>query len=125
MHLRWLFGHSIPFVHSNCMGGYLTGRYLYQQLPFAGLTGCTLMGKQLTILATEMRFRIFPGFYLSGIINYALDAPWWTDTDKSCNAWGIGTGLIYNTSIGPLSLYGDWSNIRHGMGAYFSFGYNF
>jgi hypothetical protein len=125
MQLRWLFGHTIPFVHSNYMGGYLTGRYLYQQLPFAGLTGCTPMGEQLTILATEIRYRIYSGIYLSGIANYAFDTYWGTSTNARGNVWGIGAGVIYNTSIGPLSLYGDWSNIRKSLGAYFSFGYNF
>lgn len=122
---RWLFGDAIPLVYANAMGGYLPGRYMRQQVPFVGLTGSEFMDRYLTIFRLDLRHRLLPDVYLTGTVNYAHSTDHLADTLNGQDVWGIGLQLSYDTTIGPLSLCGHWSDKHHRFGAYFSFGFEF
>lgn len=122
---RSLWGDAIPIVYGNAMGGYLPGRYLRQQLPFVGLTGCDFMERHLAILRMELRQRLLPDLYLSGIVNYAYGADRLSHVRDGQGVWGIGLQLSYDTAIGPLSLCAHWNDRYHRFGAYLSFGFEF
>lgn len=124
-YVRMLLGDGVPFVYGNSMGGYLMGRYMRQQIPFVGLTGCEFMERQLTVLRMEVRHQLVPDIYLTAIANYAYSTDSLRDTFGGRSVWGLGLGMVYNTTAGPLSLYGHWSDKYHRFGAYFSFGYEF
>ncbi len=122
---RSLWGDAIPIVYANAMGGYLPGRYLRQQLPFVGLTGCDFMGHHIAILRMELRQRLFPDAYLFGIVNYAYGADRLSSIHDSQGTWGIGLQFTYATPIGPLALCTHWNDRYHRFGAYCSFGFEF
>lgn len=122
---RSLWGDAIPIVYGNAMGGYLPGRYLRQQLPFVGLTGCDFMERHLAILRMELRQRLLPDLYLSGIVNYAYGADRLSHVRDGQGVWGIGLQFSYATAIGPLSLCTHWNDSYHRFGAYCSFGFEF
>lgn len=124
-YLRMLFGDTVPLIYGNSIGGYLPGRYMRQQIPFVGFTGCEFMERHLAVLQLELRQQLAPDLYLSGIANYAYSTDALEVVSKGNGMWGVGTGLIYNTTIGPLSLYGHWNDMRNNFGAYFSIGYEF
>lgn len=124
-YVRLLFGESVPFVYGNNIGGYLAGRYTRQQIPFVGLTGCEFTERQLAVLRVELRQQLTSDLYLSGIVNYAHCSNELSQAFEGHGIWGFGGGLIYNTTIGPFSLYGHWNDMHHRFGAYFSFGYEF
>lgn len=124
-YIRFLSGKQIPFVYGNSIGGYLTGRYMRQQIPFVGITGNEFMERRLAVAKIELRQRIMADVYLSGIANYAFGSDRWESTAPGRDIWGFGAGLVYDTTVGPVSLYGHWNDLHHQFGAYFSFGYNF
>lgn len=124
-YMRLLFGESVPFVYGNNIGGYLAGRYTHQQIPFVGITGCEFTERQLAVLRVELRQQLSSDLYLSGIANYAYCRNNLSRTLGGDGVWGFGGGLIYNTTVGPFSLYGHWNDMHHRFGAYFSFGYEF
>lgn len=124
-YLRLLFGDGIPFAYGNTVGGYLAGRYMRQQIPFVGLTGCEFMQRQLAVLRLDLRQQLAPDLYLTAIANYAHSADNLSQTHDWYGIWGFGGGLIYDTTVGPFSLYAHWNDMHHRFGAYFSFGYEF
>ena len=125
LHLRWLFGDDIPLVYGNSLGGYLPGRYLRQQLPFAGFVGCEFTACYLTVLGLELRQQLLSDVYLSAIANYAHGANQLSKMFGVKGMWGLALGLTYNTTIGPLSFNGYWNDRYHRLGAYVSLGYDF
>lgn len=124
-YVRLLFGESVPFVYGNNIGGYLAGRYTRQQIPFVGLTGCEFTERQLAVLRVDLRQQLTSDLYLSGIVNYAHCSDELSQAFEGHGIWGFGGGLVYNTTVGPFSLYAHWNDMHHRFGAYFSFGYEF
>lgn len=125
LYVRSLLGEDIPLVYANAMGGYLPGRYMRQQVPFVGIMGVEFMERHLALLRMELRQRLMPDTYLSAIVNYAYSADAFSSSAASQSAWGLGLALSYDTTVGPLSLCGHWSDLHHRFGAYFSFGFEF
>ena len=125
IHARSLYGENIPLTYSNAIGGYLAGRHLRQQTPFAGLTGCELMKEHLTIVYLGLRQKICPDIYLTAITNYAYNTDSLSNLQSGQGLWGIGLQLSYDTTLGPISICGHWNDRYHHLGAYFSFGYEF
>lgn len=124
LYARHLVGGDVPLIYSNAMGGYLPHRYLRQQLPFVGFTGCELMERHLILYRIDLRQRLFSDFYVSGIVNCAYSTSSLSTDPSGQKLWGLGLQLTYDTTIGPLSLCTHWSDIYH-LGAYFSFGFEF
>ena len=124
-YMRCLLGDDIPFVYGNSIGGYLPGRYMRQQEPFVGLLGCEFMRKGLALLRLEVRQTLVPDLYLSATANYAYSSDHLGKATDAYTIWGLGVGLTYNTTVGPLMLGGHWNDRHHRFGAYFSFGYEF
>lgn len=125
LYIRHLIGESIPLIYSNAMGGYLPHRYLRQQAPFVGFVGSEFMERHLTILRFEMRQRLWPDIYASGIINYAYSSDRLTHPTEKQDIWGLGIQLAYDTTLGPLALCAHWSDLYHQFGLYFSLGFEF
>lgn len=125
VYLRYLLGDAIPFVFGNSVGGYLPGRYLRQQVPFVGFVGCEFVQQYLTVVGMELRQQLIPDVYLSVVGNYAHSTDRLSYAFRTKGMWGVALGLACNTTIGPLALYGHWSDYDHRLGAYLTFGYNF
>ena len=125
LYVRHLMGKSIPLIYSNAMGGYLPHRYLRQQIPFVGIVGSEFMERHLTIMRFELRQRLLPDIYASGIINYAYSSNHLLHPTKQQDIWGIGIQLAYDTTIGPLALCAHWSDLYHQFGLYFALGFEF
>lgn len=123
--VRSLLGEDIPLAYANVMGGYLPGRYMRQQVPFVGIMGVEFMERHLALLRMELRQRLMSDTYLSAIANYAYSTDAFSPSAASQSAWGLGLALSYDTTVGPLSLCGHWSDLHHRFGAYFSFGFEF
>ena len=121
---RHLVGRDIPLIYSNAMGGYLPRRYLRQQLPFVGFTGCELMERHLTLYRIDLRQRLFSDFYVSGIVNCACSTSSLSMDPIGQWVWGFGLQMAYDTTIGPLMLCAHWSD-RYHLGAYFGIGFEF
>lgn len=125
LYTRHLIGRHIPLIYSNAMGGYLPHRYLRQQFPFVGFVGSEFMESNLSISRLELRQRLFPDIYASGIVNYAYSTDNLLDYSSGKGIWGVALQVAYDTTIGPLALCAHWSDLYHRIGLYFSFGFEF
>ena len=124
LYVRNLFGEGVPSVYANAIGGRLPHRYLRQQFPFFGFTGCKFVNPHLVLPGIGFRHRLFSDVYAMGFVNYAYSAET-LSVSRGQGIWGIGLQMSYNTTIGPLSLCTHWNDLYHRFGAYFSFGFDF
>jgi hypothetical protein len=125
LHARSLFGKDIPTIYTNAMGGYLPQHYLPHQVPFIGFVGCEFMNSHLIIPRIGLRQSVLTDVYITSYANYAYSVDGPSNNYSSEGVWGVGAQLSYDTSIGPLSLFVQWNDVYHKLGAYFSFGYEF
>ncbi len=126
VNFRFLFGHDIPLVYANSMGGSLAGRYMDQQIPFIGINNMTIMHNILTVFRTDFRFRLAKNHYMKGILNYARDSDRLDKSYLEGLGWfGAGVEYSYDAFFGPVTANVHWSNITNSAGLYFSIGYNF
>lgn len=126
LNMRYLFGSSgVPIIYSNFVGGMIDGRYMDQQVAFAGTTKLLPMGNVLNVVNSDFRFRLVKNHYLSGLFSCSYSA---SDISSFLNGqWNYGTALqySYDTIFGPISLNVHWSNLTKRVGFYASVGYNF
>ncbi len=125
VYTRHLIGERVPLIYSNAMGGYLPHRYLRQQFPFVGFVGSEFMERHLAIARLELRQRLFADIYASGIVNYAYASASPFASSQCQDVWGMALQLSYDTTVGPLSISGHWSDLYHQFGIYFSLGFEF
>lgn len=122
---RGLLGKQVPMIFMNVMGGSLRGRYMDQQIPFAGFSFAHPFGKQLSVASLEGRYNISgpnhitlsPVFALSGDTVGALFANGLT--------WGLQLGYLRATAVGPLEFSVRWSNYTGRPQFYAALGYSF
>lgn len=111
------------------VGGEESGRYMEQQLPFIGINHTTYVGDCAGILRADLRVKIIPKLYLSGIFNYLHYSSGIENffNRESTDVFGAGIKCAYKTILGPVSLTLNWSNLyeKNNFGAYFSFGHYF
>ena len=122
---RTLLGSDVPMAYANVMGGYLSGRYMEQQIAFIGFSDPHLFQNVLTSLSLDSRYRILDNHYvfLSGA--YARDFQNFQNIFDHAPIIGARLGYAYNSFFGPLAFNLFWSNHTHSVGAYISLGYNF
>ena len=125
LHARSLLGESIPQVYANTLGGYLSGRYLPQQLSFVGFVGCEQVYPHLVLPRIGLRQRLVPDVYATAWANYAYSRENFTSDSPEQGIWGVALQLSYDTTLGPLSLCAHWNDLHHRLGVYFSFGFEF
>lgn len=129
VHARFLFGEDVALPYMNLMGGAMAGRYLPQQIPFAGINYAVAMQNYMASVGSDFRFRLFKNNYLTFMANYAFAFSDWSDFDDiKNNITGVyGTGLKYSfdSIIGPMEFDVHWSTKRDKLGAYLNIGLYF
>ena len=121
-------GGNYSFAVVNMVGGNIAGRYMPQQIPFAGINRAELASGSLVVAGLKLRQRIFKSQYVSVTGNYGrssgelhelFEAP------RSYNLVGAGIGYMYNSLLGPLEIELNWSNQTKKLGWYVGFGFVF
>lgn len=99
---RILWGHDIPFVLGNVIGGDYSGRYLSQQLPFAGIGYVQEVGKAVVIAGLKLRERIKKQHYLTLLGNVSLNDSKIDELGNGKFIYGIGLKYGYGSKFGPI-----------------------
>ena len=110
------------------MGGAIPGRYLDQQMTFAGINYATAMSNFLAIARTDFRFKLFKNNYLTAMLNYAVsvsDLSDFGDVDKTYGVVGAGLEYSYDSIIGPVELDLHWASRHYKTGMYLNIGLYF
>lgn len=122
---RTILGSDVPLAFMNVMGGAIEGRYMDQQMPFAGFNFAQSFRKILTSAEIEARINLTGRHYLTGTAAYAIDGDGTEDMFEDPGIIGAKAGYVYRSSVGPLGVYLNWSSMNHRVGFYAQFGYSF
>ena len=126
IHYRSVFGQPYSYLHYNYLGGAIAGRYVDQQIPFAGFGHMMVMQDHLATLSAELRFRPANNLYLSVIGGAVRDAATFSEMFQSIIPTLVGGALElgYNSFLGPVKLALQWSDL-YKWGGYLSLGFDF
>lgn len=122
---RCQFGAKPPIVFANAVGGQISGRYLEQQISFAGIPRLMVLERNLGLARADLRFNVAKNHYLTGTANYLYTFDSFHDIKTGRGMYGFALEYSYNTIFGPISANVNWSDVIHSAGLYLSFGYNF
>ena len=125
---RYMFGGDPSLPYLNLIGGSIPGRYLDQQIPFAGINYASAMQNYLTVARADFRFRLFKNNYLTAMANYACSVAELKDfgnANKIYGLLGLGLKYSYNSIIGPVEFQVHWRSRNRKAGAYLNIGLYF
>lgn len=122
---RVLIGGNLAYPFLNAVGGEVEGRYLPQQLPFAGINRVELFDNSVAVARLHFRQRIAGRNYISLIGNYAIHHDDFLHLLKGKSVWGGSIGYAYNSIAGPLSANFSMSNQNTSLQFYLNLGFAF
>lgn len=123
---RFLIGkRTIPYSKRNALGGDVPGRYLYQQLPFAGINAVELADNSLLIGSIRFRQRMGSIHYLMLTGNYALNASHVRYLLEQHTRFGCSVGYGMDSMLGPLELSFGYANRSNKVNMYLNLGFKF
>ena len=122
---RILIGKDIAYPFLNAIGGDIAGKYVPQQLPFAGINHMELLDNSLAMARVDFRQRIGERHYISLVANCAIHHnDFWTLL-KGKYLWGGSLGYAYNSIAGPMSVNFGLANQHRNLQFFMNLGYYF
>lgn len=122
---RMLFGGDIPLSSGNVVGGEVFGRYVEQQMPFAGVGRAEYVDNQLLALQLTACQRMGENNYLSLRLSAMRSCDKVGDLFASLPKVGALLGYSYASVFGLLGGSLGWSNQTHGVCFYVNMGFEF
>ena len=122
---RVLIGDNPAYPFLNAVGGETFGRYLSQQIPFAGINHVEFFSNSIVVAGMQLRQRISGRNYISLSGNFALHDDNFFHLLKGKTLWGGSLGYAYNSIAGPLSATFSMSNQNKHLQFYLNLGFSF
>lgn len=122
---RVLIGREIPYPYLNALGGNYFGRFLPQQMPFAGIIHTELSENSVVVGALQLRQRMGGKNYISLTGNVALANQKFFDLFQNKCIYGFSLGYGYDSIFGPLEASLGYSNKSKEVGFYINLGFYF
>ncbi len=122
---RLVFSDDITPEKMNKIGGDQWGRYLYSQMPFAGVHHIEAVDNSWAVFGTKIRQRMGAKHYILSTINYGFNSNELSDLFSDKAYFGMTCGYGYESPIGPLELSFGWSNLTNELDCYVNIGYTF
>lgn len=122
---RVLIGKQIPYPYLNAAGGEFFGRYLPQQLPFAGISHVELLDNSVVMARLQLRQRIAGNHYITLTGNYGIHNDDFFHLFKGNHLWGGSLGYAYNSFAGPLGASFGLSNRNSHVQLFVNLGFMF
>lgn len=122
---RVLIGKEPAYPFLNAVGGEIAGKYLDQQIPFAGINHMEIFGNALAVGRVNLRQQIGSRHYISLIANYGIHHDDFFSLFKGEHVWGGSLGYAYNSIAGPLNTNFGLSNRNSHLQFYLNLGYSF
>lgn len=122
---RVIFGQDSPYPYMNTIGGNTPGRYMPQQIPFAGVNYMEVIDNTVFLGGLKFRQRIGKNNFVTLTTNYGLTD---NDLDNIFNGehlFGVGLGYGYRSLFGPIDIIFNISNRTKKLGFYANIGYTF
>ena len=122
---RVLTGKDVPYPFLNALGGDTFGRFVPQQLPFAGITNIEMTDNSVVVGGLKLRQRMGSRNYITLTGNVALHDNHLFDILEQKPIYGISLGYGYDSMFGPLEASFGYSNQTKKVGFYVNLGYTF
>lgn len=122
---RALFGENPAYPYWNALGGEVFGKYIPQQLPFAGITRLEITSNAILVSKLHFRQRIGRNHYVSLIGNLGIHHNTPEKLFKGKYLWGGSIGYAFNSVAGPLNLSLGLSGQTERAQFYLNLGYYF
>lgn len=122
---RVLIGGNLAYPYLNAVGGEMAGKYVPQQLPFAGINRVEILNNTVAIARLNLRQRIGERNYISLILNCGVHHDSFWDLLKGNYIWGGSIGYAYNSLFGPMNANFGMSNRNTNVQFYLNLGYSF
>lgn len=122
---RVLWGDGIPFVLGNVIGGDYFGKYLSQQLPFAGIGYTQEVDKAIIIAGLKLTERIKGQQYITFWGNTALSNNRIEKLGSGKFIYGMALKYGYITKFGPIEASLGYSGDSKKVDFYVNLGYYF
>lgn len=122
---RTLWGDNPAYPFLNGLGGEVFGKYVPQQIPFAGINRLEITSNTIFVGKLHLRQRLGNNHYLSLIGNWGIHH----DTPRKIldgkHLWGGSIGYGFNSVAGPLNASLGLSNQTDRVQFYMNLGYYF
>lgn len=122
---RVLIGNKAPYPFLNALGGDTFGRFIPQQLPFAGITNIEMTDNSVVVGGLKLRQRLGSRNYVTLTGNVALHDNHFFDILGEKPIYGISLGYGYDSMFGPLEASFGYSTQTDKVGFYVNLGYTF
>ena len=125
LHGRALIGGNLAYPFVNAIGGEYPGKYMPQQLPFAGVNNVEIVDNILGISGFQLRQRLWSRHYVSFIGNYGIHHDDFLELFNGSSIWGGSIGYAYDSFAGPFSVNLSMSNWSKNVLFYLNVGFHF
>ena len=117
---------NLSILHSNFVGGAISGRYTDSQIPFFGIDNVTVADEYLCTATMEFRYNPIRKLYVSALAGLveSNDSASRFIPEFSPDCWAFGAEIAYDFVAGPIKLNCHWSR-PYKWGLYASFGFDF
>ncbi len=123
--MRLLKGNDIPLVYKNALGGEISSRYLFQQIPFMGVGYIELTNNILLVGEMKLRYHIKGKHYISCVGNIASDTDKLNQICRKKILYGAGLNYTFSSLFGPLGVSVGYSNLTDDFYCFANVGYYF
>lgn len=123
---RVLIGRDIPYPYTNALGGNYFGRFISQQMPFAGIDNIEIMKNSVVVVGgLKLRQRLWTKHYISLTGNVALTNNNFFDILEDKCIYGFSLSYGIDSMFGPLEASLGYSNQSKKAGFYVNLGFYF
>lgn len=122
---RALFGDEVAFPFLNALGGEVFGKYVPQQMPFAGINRLEVMSNAIFVGKIHLRQRIGSNHFISLIGNWGIHHNTLEKIWDGKQIWGGSIGYGFNSVAGPLNFNLGLSDQTEKVQFYMNLGYYF
>lgn len=122
---RIIMGDGTPAVMRNAIGGMTPGKYLPQQMPFAGVGNVEFAGNALLACQLKAQQRMGGNNYVMALIAVAQHGGGLKDALRRKTMTGCELAYFYNSMFGPLGASLGYSSKTKEPYFYINLGFNF
>ena len=122
---RLLFGSTIPPVFGNTVGGDWFGRYVEQQMPFAGIGNMEYVAHHFVAAQLQAQQRIGNNNYVLLRVSAAQQSDRLKELLDHCTLLGGQIAYYYNTIVGPVGATFGYNNRTKKPYLFLNLGYEF
>lgn len=122
---RVLIGRYVANPYVNVIGGTYFGKYLPQQVPFAGINHIEMIDNSVMVLKAGLRYHMGGNHYATAVFNGGVTENDFFELLKGSYMWGGSVSYAYRSKFGPLEATLGLSNWTKKLEFYASLGYTF